>query len=91
MNQPKFKRGDKVRPLRKGISNYYQLKDLVELEIIIEDRIPTYSKKLVKVKIIKGTTYNTMNWNSKYLGDTFEIFEDCLELITPKIEDYDIY
>lgn len=87
----KFKNGDKIKPLKKGVSNYYQLKDLIELEVINNDLTPNYSKKMIKVKILKGTTYNNVSWKDKFMGDTIEVYEDAFELLVPTEDNYEIY
>jgi hypothetical protein len=92
MAEPKFKIGDKVRPLKKGISNYYLLKDLFEVEILNSDIYPTLTKKMVKVKVLKGVAVGIQHHSScKYTGDEFPLYEDALELIIPEGQDYDIF
>ena len=93
MKQPKFEKEDKARPLKKGISNYYQLKDLFEVEIINPDLYPTYSKKMISVKIIKGTVTNISFNNYSYgqVGDQIVVFEDAFELIISEEQDYDVF
>jgi hypothetical protein len=91
MQQPKFKKGDKIKPLKKNSSNYYKLKDLMELEVIDNNLYPTWNKKLIEVKIIKGSTYNTENWSNKYFGDRIRLYENAFELLIPEEDNYEIY
>jgi len=91
MNDPKFKVGDKLKPLKKGISNYWQLKGLIELEVINNNLNPNWSKKILRLKVIKGYTNNNMTYRCANRNDTIELYEDSLELIVPVEEDYSIF
>lgn len=91
MAKAKFKVGDRVKPSKKGVSNYWSLSNIVELEITNEDVNTSWSKKLLILKIIKGSSSNSMTYRSVYNGDKLELYEDALELIVPAEQDYDIF
>jgi hypothetical protein len=89
--EPKFKKGDRIKPSKKGTSNYHHLKDLIELEVINNDLNPSFSKKLIKVKILKGSTYDNLSWSFKYCGDSLNVFQNAFELLIPEEDNYEIY
>jgi hypothetical protein len=58
MNLPQFKIGDILQPSKKGTSNYWLLKGLLEVKVIDNDLHPSYSKKNDKYSNIK----RNCNW-----------------------------
>ena len=91
MADPKFKIGDRVRPIPgKKQSNNKTLKGLIELVITDPSFYGDY-KRMIKAKIIRGYSEDNMRYNSYYVSQEIDLFEDCLELIEPEEEDYEIY
>jgi hypothetical protein len=91
MNLPKFKVGDILTPIKKGISNYYLLKDLLEVEVIRNDLNSAYSKKMIEIKIIKGFTNNYNNYTCKSKFENLQVFEDAFRLLNSTEEDYSLF
>jgi hypothetical protein len=91
MAEAKFKKGDILKPSKKGVSNYWGLINIVELEVLNKDINSSWSKKLLRLKIKKGSTSNTMTYCSAFNGDTIDIYEDALELFIAPEQDYDIF
>jgi len=91
MANSKFKIGDRVRPIPgKKQSNNKTLKDLEEL-IITDPFFYGGYKKMIRAKIIHGSSEDNMRYDSYRVNQQIELFEDCLELIEPEEEDYEIY
>lgn len=89
MKTCQFKEKDRVKPIiGKKTSNNVTLKNLIELEIIT--MYPrNYGKIEMRVKIIEGFATNPYKYYRK--DDILCIYDDAVELCSPKEPEYDIY
>lgn len=91
MKEPKFKKGDILIPIKTGISNYHILKNLEKVEVLNADICPSYSKKLISVKILKGYITHANSYNNYREGQVVNLYEDAFSLEYDESTDYSIF
>lgn len=77
-----FKTGNIVRPVKgRNSSNYWSVLNIEEGLVTKVETRPYWRHDLIKVKIIKGKSYNSWYSANKHKGGIIEVYSDVLVLI----------
>ena len=91
----KFRVGTLVKPNSSAkTSNYYNLKNIKEAEIIKAPYKPnSWTKVMVHIRIRKGTSRKREGWSSRFVkqGTYIEVYADCLKSTVPAEPTWSLY